>query len=354
MRALPDVAYKTFKLEIRINIEEATMKRSLSILVLILFATILTGCIISYTPKEDLVVLSPGMTKTFSIDVFPTPANFAWYVDDTLMPGATLNTYTFMLDEDLQSEHKIEVRAGSDKHTWNVQYSTDHISVLLSNMVSISGGTFNMGSTEYSNEQPVHAVTLSAFEISAYEVTNAQYSTVMGTYPYPGRENYPAELVDWNQAREFCTRLSALTGRTFTLTSEAQWEYACRAGSTTLYSFGDLDADLGNYAWYGWNSGDQVHQIGFKIPNAWGLYDMHGNVWEWCLDSWHTDYASAPTDGSAWEPETGSYKVLRGGSWFYSPVGCRSAFRYAFPSDIGGGYLGYGIGFRVVALPAGE
>ena len=150
-------------------------------------------------------------------------------------------------------------------------------------------------------------------------------------------------------------KLSAMTGRTFTLPSEAQWEYACRAVTTTLYSFGDDDRLLGNYAWYWVNSDDTggpygTHPVGTKLPNAWGLYDMHGNVYEWCLDSWHENYSGAPTDGSAWEPETGSDCMIRGGGWGDDyPRFCRSAYRYNFTS---GNKLS-ALGFRVLAVPAG-
>jgi formylglycine-generating enzyme required for sulfatase activity len=189
-------------------------------------------------------------------------------------------------------------------------------------------------------------------------VTQAQYQAVMGTNPswfqeengYPDTENNPVETVSWYDAQAFCTALSALTGRTFTLPSEAQWEYACRAGTTTLYSFCDSDALLGLYAWYSLNSGDQTHPVGTKLPNHWNLYDMNGNVYEWCLDSWHDNYIGAPTDGSAWDPETGSYYMVRGGGWGdYSPWHFLSANRYGSSPD----YRSDDFGFRVVAVPAG-
>ena len=227
----------------------------------------------------------------------------------------------------------------------------DPISVLLSSLVSIPGGTFMMGSTESLREMPVHAVTLQKFEIGAYEVTQAQFAAIMGYNPSyfsgPGSENNPVEFVWWYEAREFCTRLSALAGRTFTLPSEAQWEYACRAGSTTRYSFGDDDGLLGNYAWYKANSNDTTHPVGRKLPNAWGLYDMYGNVYEWCLDSWHSNYIGAPTDGSAWDPETGLHRVLRGGEWRTPLWGCRSASRSAYDVE----WRLPPLGFRVVAIP---
>ena len=210
-----------------------------------------------------------------------------------------------------------------------------------------------MGSTDnqYGRAQyttPVHAVTLQGFEISAYEVTQAQYQAVMGVNPsYFKGENNPVETVSWYDARAFCTALSAMTGRTFTLPSEAQWEYACRAGTTTLYSYGDSDTLLGDYAWYYTNSGSRTHTVGAKLPNNWGLYDMMGNVYEWCLDSWHTNYTGAPTDGSAWEPETGSSRMIRGSTWnIIYPRDFRSAWRQSsYPDRRTGAF-----GFRVVAI----
>ena len=219
-----------------------------------------------------------------------------------------------------------------------------------------------MGSTDNENgwaqyTTPVHQVTLQAFDIGAYEVTQAQYQAVMGTNPsdfqeangYPNTENNPVEMVSWYDARAFCTALSAMTGRTFTLPSESQWEYACRAGTTTLYSYGDSDAMLGDYAWWYNNSGPQTHPVGTKLPNPWGLYDMMGNVWEWCLDSWHDNYDGAPTDGSAWEPETGAYRIIRGGAWNYvGPWHFRSACRV---TENNPDRRNDTIGFRIVVIP---
>ena len=235
----------------------------------------------------------------------------------------------------------------------------DPITALLNSLVPIPAGTFMMGSTD--NEHgwaqyttPVHQVTLQAFYIGAFEVTQAQYQAVMGVNPsyyqgtsYPGSENNPVETVSWYDARAFCTALSAMTGRTFTLPSEAQWEYACRAGTTTLYSFGDDDELLINYAWYRPPENPEwpwTHPVGTKLPNPWGLYDMHGNVEEWCLDFSHGHYRGAPTDGSAWGPEPGSYQITRGGWGACSAIFCRSAFRGDYDPDDGR----YSIGFRVV------
>lgn len=239
------------------------------------------------------------------------------------------------------------------------------ITVATHTLVWIPAGSFMMGSedNEYGWVQyttPVHEVTLSGFYIGAYEVTQTQYLAVMGTNPsyfqgtsYPDSENNPMEQVSWYEAKEFCEKLSEQTGWTFTLPSDAQWEYACRAGTTTLYSFGDDDEDLGDYAWWGGNSNGTggpfgTHPVGTKLPNPWGLYDMHGNVWEWCLDSWHSNYTGAPTDGRAWEPDTGSLRMIRGSGWSIDYPGIfRSAHRYYCSSP---DYRSRNLGFRVLAV----
>jgi len=165
------------------------------------------------------------------------------------------------------------------------------------------------------NEGPQHEVTISKpFYIGVTEVTQAQYEAVMGTNPsrFKGPTN-PVESIPWNEAVEFCRRLSEKTRKAVRLPSEAEWEYACRAGTKTRFSFGDSDSVLGDYAWYGSNSGGMTHPVGQKKPNPWGLYDMHGNIWEWCAD-WDGPYSS----GSSTDPQgagSGGFRVVRGGSW---------------------------------------
>ena len=223
---------------------------------------------------------------------------------------------------------------------------------LQENMVRIEGGTFEMGSTESDDEQPVHSVTLPAFAISAMPVTQSQYQALMGSNPshFKGGD-LPVECVSWNEAGEFCRRLSEKTGQQYTLPTEAQWEYACRAGSTGRYCFGDDASQLGEYAWYEQNSGGSTHPVGKKKPNNWGLYDMHGNVWEWVEDDWHRSYHEAPDDGRAWinSPKRGSGRVLRGGAWRDGPWFCRSSCRYIYDPDARFG----SVGFRVVSSGLG-
>jgi formylglycine-generating enzyme required for sulfatase activity len=219
----------------------------------------------------------------------------------------------------------------------------------------LPGGRFRMGSESGdSDERPVHDVTLTpAFYMGVYEVTQEQYERVMGKNPshFKGSNN-PVEMVSWDDAVEFCRRLSALpeekvAGRVYRLPTEAEWEYACRAGTDTAYSFGDDENELGECAWSRDNSGSTTHPVGKKKPNAWGLYDMHGNVWEWCSD-WYGDYPS----GSVTNPSgasSGSSRVYRGGSWGAYAGHCRSAYRdYGFTPDGRRNSLG----FRLVLIPS--
>jgi hypothetical protein len=183
-----------------------------------------------------------------------------------------------------------------------------------------------------------------------FEVTQEQYRAVMGTNPsyFTGDMNLPVEEVSWEDAVAFCQALSTRVGRTIRLPSEAEWEYACKAGGgDTKYYFGNDDAQMGNYMWYEYNSGGTTHVVGGKLPNSWGLYDMSGNVWEWCQDWWHSDYTGAPSDGMAWTTGGDSLaRIFRGGSWNgFDAFGycCRSASRCWGRPDQHGSY-----GIRVV------
>jgi formylglycine-generating enzyme required for sulfatase activity len=224
-------------------------------------------------------------------------------------------------------------------------------------LVLISKGTFMMGSPESEEvryedvegryeDEVQHEVTLTKdFYLGVTEVTQAQYEKVMGENPsyFQGDKvqgessNHPVEQVSWEDAVEFCKRLSDLpeekkAGRVYRLPTEAEWEYACRAGRKTAYGFGGNSQSLSDYAWFRENSGRQTHPVGEKKPNAWGLYDMHGNVWEWCSD-WFSDYPEKPVIDPAGVKE-GSYRVGRGGCWYGRAFFCRSAHRYKdFPSS---------------------
>ncbi len=194
----------------------------------------------------------------------------------------------------------------------------------------ISAGEFYMGSQERNDEKPVHKVKINnPFYLGTYPVTQRVWKAVVGDNPsYFKGDDLPVEQVSWDDVQKFLKKLNEKEGTDkYRLPSEAEWEYACRAGTTTGYSFGNDKSELGKYAWYNDNSERKAHPVGQKKPNPWGLYDMHGNVWEWVQDRWHRDYNGAPADGRAWEVEDGAVRVFRGGCWFGGAWLCRSAFR---------------------------
>jgi len=197
----------------------------------------------------------------------------------------------------------------------------------------IPAGSFMMGSNSSNaddDESTIHRVTISRpFYIGVYEVTQEQYESVMGINPSHFRgSNRPVESVSWNDAVEFCRRLSQMEGVTYRLPTEAEWEYACRANTTTDYYWGSDSAE--RYTWYGQNSGYQTHDVGQKRPNAWGLHDIAGNVWEWCSDWYDEDYYSRSPSRDPQGPSSGERRVLRGGSWSDYPRYLRVSYRNWF------------------------
>ena len=202
------------------------------------------------------------------------------------------------------------------------------------------------------DEKPVHPVKIPDFYLGKYEVTQEQYEALMdGQNPseFKGPQN-PVEHMSWNLCQEFCKRLSGKSGIAFRLPTEAEWEYACRAGSAATYCCGDKVEDLKAYAWFAGTAGDKTHPVGQLKPNAWGLYDMHGNVWEWCQDWYGKDYyqTSPPLDPQG--PETGTGRNLRGGSWMMGPEACRASDRGSVSPDTtahhGRGADGFRVAFR--------
>jgi formylglycine-generating enzyme required for sulfatase activity len=214
-------------------------------------------------------------------------------------------------------------------------------------MIKILAGSFTMGSDEYDDEKPKHQVKLQEFYLGKYPVTQEQYQAIMGNNPSHFKDNpkNPVEQVSWNDAQKFCQKINKKTGKKYRLPSEAEWEYACRAGTQTRYYFGDGEKQLGEYAWYSENSGSKTHSVGQKKPNNWGLFDMSGNVWEWCDDGWHENYENAPKNGSSWNDNHSQtfFRTLRGGSWLVNSRFCRSASR---DGDLAG-VRNYDIGFRL-------
>jgi formylglycine-generating enzyme required for sulfatase activity len=221
-------------------------------------------------------------------------------------------------------------------------------------MVKIPAGSFRMGSDEYEDEKPKHQVKLQEFYLGKYPVTQEQYQAVMGNNPSNFKDDpkNPVEQISWDDAQEFCKKLNQLTGKEYRLPTEAEWEYACRAGTQTRYYFGDDAAKLGDYGWYDENSGSKTHPVGQKKPNDWGLYDMSGNVWEWCEDPYHDSYANKPENtknngNTIWLSGNVSLRVLRGGSCFNYSRSCHSAKRYWFVADVRDIYIGFRLAVSV-------
>ena len=280
------------------------------------------------------------------------------------IPSNNLKTFSF---EVVTTDARGNI---TNRRKESAKYFTEDLgnSVTLE-MVEIPGGTFIMGSPEseakrLSNEGPQHQVTVPSFYMGKYELTQVQYQAIMRRNPFNfmGRnpsyfkgDNRPVERVSWNNAVEFCEKLSQKTGKKYRLPSEAEWEYACRAGTTTPFYFGEsITPDLvnynGNYTYASAQKGkdrQQTTDVGTFPPNSFGLYDMHGNLWEWCQDRYQQNYINAPTDGSALTSPIG-YKLLRGGSWDNDPDYCRSASRDY--NNLGSDYDN--LGFRVVCSGA--
>ena len=211
----------------------------------------------------------------------------------------------------------------------------------------IPTGEFMMGSEEFDWSKPAHTVTIQTpFYIGIHQVTQREWIAIMGNNPSKfNGDDLPVENISWNEVHDFVRKLNKKENtHKYRLPSETEWEYAARAGTTTQYSFGDDDLKLGEYAWYSENSGGKTHPVGNRKANPWGLYDVHGNVWEWVQDEWHNSYNGAPVDGSAWEDGVSAHRVFRGGGWIYSAGNCRSADR----SSLGpGGRIHY-LGFRLL------
>ena len=227
------------------------------------------------------------------------------------------------------SKPKVEKAKSNSAPTINRQAE---LNKLINNMVYVSGGTFTMGATSeqgsevYLEEKPTHSVTLSSFYLCKYEVTQALWRAVMGKNPSHFKGNsLPVEQVSWYDCQTFISQLNSLTGRKFLLPTEAEWEYAARGGNRSRgYKYSGSN-NLSDVAWYPDNSGDKAHPVGSKSPNELGLYDMSGNVWEWCSD-WDGAYSSSSQTNPT-GPSSGWYRVYRGGSWYHVADFCRLSYR---------------------------
>ena len=243
---------------------------------------------------------------------------------------------------------KVDISPTIGKANYSPNVKTFYANGVSFEMVEVRGGTFRMGATSeqgsdaWDDEKPVHSVTLSGYYIGKTEVTQALWKAVMGSNPsYWKGDNLPVECVNWNDCQEFIRKLNAITGQNFRLPTEAEWEFACRGGNNSRgYKYSGSNY-IDNVAWYDGNSGKKTHPVATKLPNELGIYDMTGNVWEWCSD-WKGKYSSgAQIDPKG--PYDGSSRVDRGGSWFGNARSYRSSGRFCDSP----GYRNNGQGLRL-------
>ena len=323
---------------------------------------------IAATPAQQRYDIPTPKPIIGSINVLSTPNMADVYVDDKLVGQTPL-----MLDL-IIGKHKVKVVKGNlgiapqtitiaegktqDLNLTLVEVkpkSQDYVETvkgLNMKMVFVEGGTFQMGATseqgsDYDrDEKPVHSVTLDSYYIAETEVTQAQWRAVMGTNPsYFTGDDRPVEQVSWDDAQEFCRRLSQLTGKKYALPTEAQWEYAARGGNKSKGYKYSGSYSIDGVAWYDNNSSNTTHSVKQKQPNELGLYDMSGNVYEWCSD-WYGSYSSSSQTNPT-GPSSGSFRVFRGGSWDYCARSCRVSYRF----NINPSYRINGIGFRLICSP---
>ena len=290
--------------------------------------------------QDQKPVEAAGYDVTFSSNV----PSATLYIDGNNYGTASgsrflkTGSHTVRLDADGYEplSQSIQVNSGSRSFNFTMKKKENQLSPiiqnLINNMVHVEGGTFTMGATSEQgtdadkDEKPAHQVTLSSFSIGKYEVTQEEWEAVMGNNPssFKGAKR-PVERVSWNDCQEFIRKLNTMTGKRFRLPTEAEWEYAARGGNKSIgYKYAGSD-NLDRVAWYDSNSGNSTHDIGQKSPNELGLYDMSGNVWEWCQD-WYDGYSSnSQTNPSG--PSSGSNRVFRGGSWYPDAWYCRVSYR---------------------------
>jgi len=280
--------------------------------------------------------------------------NWAW--PNSVGRAGAVETQQVAAQADLPTKESAPAAANAGEYKEVV--NTIGVQLLL-----IPAGTFNSGSPasekDRMDDETQHQVTLTKpFYMGRTELTQGQWKKVMGTEPWKGKsfvkegDDYPAVDVSWGDSVEFCKKLSAMEGKVFRLPTEAEWEYACRAGTKTAYSFGNQSTALSDYAWWGGLIGDgnakgeeYAHEVGTRKPNAWGLHDLHGNVYEWCRD-WYGDYPTHSVRDPI-GPSAGTFRCYRGGSRIYGSRRARSAIRGAMTPEMKGDYLG----FRPVLSP---
>ncbi len=302
------------------------------------------------TQQPVSLAVAQGSQAAFSVAAIGTPApSYQWRLNGTNISGANSTTYSIgSVQPSHVGDYTVVVSFGSLAVTSSP--ATLVIPAPYSHLVWIPAGTFAMGSPDSevgrdADEGPQTTVTLSrGFWMGTYEVTQQEYINVMGSNPsyFTSSLDQPVEFMSWADATNYCSTLTQherTGGRipgnyAYRLPTEAEWEYACRAGTTTRFSYGDDPgyASLTAYAWYVDNSGNTTHSVGGKLPNPWGLYDMYGNVWEWCQD-WYAAYPGGSITDPAVSPTTGTMPIVRGGSYYYGGAPARSANRGAIESS---------------------
>jgi formylglycine-generating enzyme required for sulfatase activity len=265
-------------------------------------------------------------------------------------PDRTFPAPEFLLIDSSGGDVRIQLEGDNSSFTYETPSERQlRMKIATQEMIFVHGGTFTMGCTFEQggecddDERPARQVTVSDFHIGKYEVTQAQWRGVMGNNPsnFSGCDQCPVEYVSWNDVQEFISKLNAMTGKRYRLPTEAEWEYAARGGSQSRGYKYSGSSNVGSVAWYDGNSGDKTHSVGQKSPNELGLYDMSGNVWEWCQD-WYGNYSSGSQTNPR-GPSSGSIRVNRGGSWSYDARGTRVSNRYSDSPGI----RSYLLGFRL-------
>jgi formylglycine-generating enzyme required for sulfatase activity len=282
--------------------------------------------------------------------------------------GALAGLSLLPLPEQVKANDDAKERSGQSAETVYAKTLTVALGDgVTMEFVLIPAGRFTMGSPKdekdrYDDEEQHQVEITRTFYLAKYPVTQEQYQAVMGKNPSHFQagaggaaevkgldtKHFPVECVSWDNAQAFCKKMRASTKpeRRFRLPTEAEWEYACRGGVSKAYSFGDDPKQLGNYAWYSVNSDRATHPVATKKPNPFGLYDMHGNAWQWCADHY------GPYDLPVMNPLRSSKhsedcRVVRGGSWTHSAIGCRAAFRTFFAPDFRSYFIGFRVAFRL-------
>jgi formylglycine-generating enzyme required for sulfatase activity len=321
-----------------------------------------------YATAFEKVSITEGATSTINatlqngreITISSTPAGVDLYVDDKWVGTTpykgflTFGMHKLSISKDgKKSDKEVNIAQIGGESSFTLSFSPDSFKETVNgvsfDMVAIDGGSFMMGSNDNESEKPIHRVTVSDFYIGKTEVTQALWTAVMGNNPshFKG-DNLPVEKVSWDDAQEFIKKLNRLTGKKYRLPTEAEWEYAAGGGSKnrTKWAGTDVESSVTNYAWYGSNSGSQTHEVATKFPNSLGLYDMSGNVWEWCND-WYSIYSSNDQVNPAGGSSGMGHHVLRDGDWGHDLSDCRVANRGCLEPD----FRCLSLGFRLSLVP---